>query len=65
MKGWTRRTKLINQLINRDGNVHKLLYCPIDFGKGSKWCKNHPSCSDCINDWLDEEVEYEPKGEKA
>lgn len=61
---WTRRTKLINQLINRDGGVYEVMYCPIGIGKDLEWCEKHLLCADCINAWLDEEVEYEPEEEK-
>ena len=54
---WTNRTKIINQLINRDEDVAGLFGCVRKLHDG--YCDIE--CSDCVNAWLDEEVEYTPK----
>lgn len=54
MKKRSRRTIIIEQLINRDGSVHKIIVCPLVRDKDETWCISHSLCSDCINAWLDE-----------
>ena len=54
---WTNRTKIINQLINRDYRVIRSFNCPHAFDDDP--CMS--GCKECIEKWLDEKVNYTPK----
>ena len=62
MSKWTTRTKLINQLINRDDDAWFVLAChkyKTDYER--IFCED--DCAECTQKWLDEEEEYTPKEE--
>ena len=65
-KRWTNRTKMIDQLIHRDTSVLRhIVACPPEqpCKKTFEGKSDVITCEECLNNWLDTEVEWTPEND--